>query len=181
MRKRLSKLALAALLAVATALVGVSVTAEPASAASYTSCVQSPSDANCTGVQIGKGDLCWTGSYIVPASGAIIYPNVYGYHFETDLMYSPSCESNFSYTHLTSGSGICCSSSVPVSTKVRRYSGTDGPYVMEHGGWITVPYLAKAGDPGTYVLSPLVYSPHNAAQACISTQSNDQLDCTAAL
>lgn len=64
-----------------------------------------------------------------------------------------------------------------VSNKVRRNSGPDGGYVMQHAGWATM--WSWSG--GVEVLSPLVYSPNNAAAACVSTRANDQAACTSYL
>ena len=91
-----------------------------------------------------------------------------GWTFETWLDYSPLCKSNFTYTQ------VIVTGPLPyyVSNKVRRGPGPDGPYVMEHAGWL---WPGIVGQP---FASALVYSPHNTAQSCLSTNTSDQIQCT---
>lgn len=68
---------------------------------------------------------------------------------------------------------------MPFSDKVRRHAGgPDGPYLMEHAGWQTA--SPTSGDVYS-AISPMVYSPHNTAQACFSTRADDQVIYTAYL
>jgi len=140
-----------------------------APASSENGCINNPSNANCNGVGISESGSCWATSYVVaPNTGGKVFWGTNGYSFETDLRYSTACQSNFSVTMLL-GSGI---GTYSYSGKVRREAGPDGGYLMEHGGWITYPF--GSGD----VLSPLVYAPHNTAQACGSNSASDQVACT---
>ena len=138
---------------------------------SENSCINNSSNANCNGVWINESGACFASSYIVgPSSGGEYFYSENGYTFETDLRYSTACHSNFSVTTLTQpGTGV-----YQFSGKVRRAAGYDGGYLMEHGGT----YTAYPWSGGAVVISPLVYSPDNSAQACFSNNSNDQVGCT---
>jgi hypothetical protein len=143
-----------------------------AASASEGNCANDPSNGNCDGAWISEGGPCWDTSYIVqPDNGGEYFYSQNGYSFETDLRYSTSCDSNFSVTTVTATPAFGV---YDFSGKVRRAAGPDGPYLMEHGGW----YLAYPWSGGAVVISPLVYAPDNAAQACFSNQSNDQVGCT---
>jgi hypothetical protein len=140
-------------------------------ASSESNCAANSSNNNCNGVWISQTGPCWTSSYVVkPNNGGVTYWGSNGYQFETDLRYSTTCHSNFSVTTMVQwGIGL-----YHYSGKVRRYAGKDGGYLMEHGGWLT------AGlDTNVAILSPLVYSPDNVAQACGSNNDSDQVSCTA--
>jgi hypothetical protein len=139
--------------------------------ASADNCANNPSNSNCNGAWITESGACWDSSYIVqPTGGGEYFFSQNGYTFETDLRYSTGCKSNFSVTTVTAtGSGW-----YDFSGKVRRAAGADGPYLMEHGGW----YRAYPWSGGAVVISPLVYSPDNADQACFSNSGNDQVGCT---
>ena len=134
------------------------------------SCFDSPSNSNCDGAPVAEFGTCWTGSYVVhpDTGGEFFYFD--DYLFETDLRYSPGCKSNFAVTTVTA-TGI---EPYDFSNKIRRAAGADGPYLMEHGGW----YKAWPWSTGAIVISPLVYSPDDTAQACFSNDSNDQVGCT---
>lgn len=141
--------------------------AAPARAADENFCIAAPNNANCDGLWIQEGDTCWLGSKVLQT----VYTSDRGWIFETDLRWSQTCQSNFSVTRVLQGGPWY----YEYSGKVRRGSGPDGPYLMEHGGWYTAaPWGTNAVD----VLSPLVYAPHNLAQACFSIRANDQATCT---
>jgi hypothetical protein len=161
---------LPAALAAAT-LTSVTVLATPASAASSQNCANSPSNGNCDNVPVSKGDPCWNSAYAVaPNSGGTFYYNDNGWQFKTSLMYSTICKSNFTYTVVTATNfGV-----YNVSNKIRRGSGPDGGYLMYHGPWITMYQWSG----GSEVISPMVYSPNNAAESCLSNNSNDQVACS---
>jgi hypothetical protein len=149
---------LAALIIAMVALVGLS--AAPAQAASLNECMRSPGNTTCNGYQLTKNDYCWQDSYVVTRTP---YTDG-GWQFDVQLRYSRACQSNFAYVEKISGWGW-----YEYSSKVRRASGPDGGYAMVHAGW------TNGGD---WSLSPIVYSPNNQAQACISTRANDQAMCT---
>jgi hypothetical protein len=162
------------ILAVAiSALTMLSVSALPASASPPNDfqCSIQPNNANCDGAPIVKGDTCWYYSYVV-AQFDYIDPND-GWHFRTQLRYSPPCESNFAYTELI---GYGNTPGYTVSNKVRRASGPDGGYLMYHAAWYT--FLNNITPLGTDFLSPLVYAPNNLAEACLSNLTSDQIWCT---
>ena len=138
--------------------------AAPARAASEDLCIAFHDDADCSGVQVYEGDVCFLNSQILDSRSYVDA----GWSFEIDLRYSPQCHSNFSVTHAYGGPFP-----YEYSGKVRRYAGPDGPYLMEHADWTwgEGPYHPD-------VLSPLVYAPRNLAQACFSSRANDQFPCT---
>lgn len=148
-------------------------TTDTALASNAQTCARRPSAANCDGVQVTLGDACESSAYPVNVPGsAVTFADNDGYTFWTVVMYSPQCKSNYAYTF---------TSVVPLwplwydfSNKIRREPGPDGPYLMEHAPW----YKVIAGTGGMGIYSPLVYSPHNKAQACFSNDSNDQIACT---
>jgi hypothetical protein len=136
-------------------------------------CASRPSAANCDGVQVTQGDACDNGAYPVNVPGSqVTFADNDGYTFWTVVMYSPQCKSSYAYTFTSvvhwwpPWYGF--------SNKIRRGPGADGPYLMEHAPW----YKVIAGTGGYGIFSPLVYSPHNKAQACFSNDSNDQIACT---
>lgn len=153
--------------------------AQPAfAAASSQACYDNPSAANCDGATIDVGvfsnDLCFNDSYSLTykygytgANFTWSDPIDIGWTFETWLDYSPICKSNFTYTEVTHiGAGV-----YQVRNKIRRAPGPDGGYLMEEGPF---QYVVL----GEVIGSPMVYSPDNAAQSCLSTTSNDQVACT---
>lgn len=146
----------------------IAVNAAPARAADEDFCIASPSNGNCNGLWIQEGDACWLGSKVLQSTN---YGNQ-GWIFETDLRWSGPCQSNFSVTRVIQAGPL----PYEYSGKVRRGSGPDGPYLMEHGGWWLAGPFGAGGTPD--VLSPLVYAPNNLAQACFSTRANDQATCT---
>jgi hypothetical protein len=156
------------------ALAGAANAAPAQPMATENGCISGPSNGNCNGVWIDEGGACFASSYIVqPNNGGKYFYSQNGYTFETDLRYSTACKSNFSVTTLTQpGTGV-----YQFSGKVRRAAGPDGPYLMEHGGT----YTAYPWSGGAVVISPLVYSPNNQAQACFANNSNDQVGCTSLL
>jgi hypothetical protein len=156
-------------MAAATLAGGISMAAGSAYASSISSCASAPSNGNCNGAAEHEGDACWGSAYIVGASGTNYYSDM-GYTFVTNLWYSRNCKSNFAVTTVTATGPL----EYNLANKVRRGSGPDGPYLMEHAGIIDMfPWSS-----GSKVISPLVYSPHNVAEACVSTDSNDQAGCT---
>ncbi|WP_194905397.1 hypothetical protein [Catenulispora rubra] len=165
-RKTVAPIALAA-----AALTSVAVLAPTASAASSQNCANSPSNGNCDNVPVSKGDPCWNSAYpVAPTKGGTFYYNDNGWQFKTELMYSTTCKSNFTYTVVTqTGGGV-----YNVSNKIRRGSGPDGGYLMYHGPWI----LMYPWSGGSEVISPMVYSPDNPAASCLSNNSNDQVACS---
>lgn len=150
------------------ALLGITFpSAANAATASETTCAAVPGNDNCDGVWINETGTCWDSSYVVAS-----FPYADGsWQFETDLRYSTVCETNFSVTTLTATAVV---GYYEFSGKVRREAGPDGAYVMEHGG----SYRAYPWSGGAAVISPMVYSPDNLAQACFSNDSNDQVKCT---
>ena len=171
MRRALKSLVLAGMVAV-TAVTGVAVSGGTADAATIGSCATAPGNGNCNGAQVQIGDACWDSAKVVPAATTAYYSDS-GYSFKTELWYSKLCQSNFAVTTVM-GTG---SLTFQVSNKIRRYAGSDGPYLMLHAGWT----LMWPWSTGALVISPLIYSPHNTAQGCISTTSDDNAVCTLAV
>jgi hypothetical protein len=136
-------------------------------AASESNCANSPSNGTCNGVHISTNGPCAVSSYVISS----IITSDLGFTFKTSLAYSPTCKSNFAQTEVIFTGPL----GYEFSTKVRRSSGPDGPYLMEHADW----EVAFASSFGLAIWSPLVYSPDNTAQACFSNRSNDQVKCTA--
>jgi hypothetical protein len=177
MRRQLQVLGIASALTIMAAA-GLGASAGPAMAAEPDSaCASSASNANCDGVTVtlNSDDVCWNDArpVHVPGNGQVSY-DANGYKFTTYLMYSPTCKSNFA---LTTGINDSAANTMTFSNKVRRHAGgPDGPYLMEHAGWHTA--FPSSGDVYSSI-SPMVYSPDNTAQACISTPADDQAACTA--
>ena len=173
-RKRvIVRLVMVSLLSVAMMAIGLVVVTGPASAASITDCNNHPGNTNCNGAQVVMNDACWNSSYVVgPTVGGEFTFADGPWQFRTELRYSTTCQSNFAATQVTTTG--CCP--YEVSNKIRRLDGPNGAYLMEHGPWITM-YLWSGG---SWVLSPLVWSPTNKAQACVSTRNNDQAQCSVA-
>jgi hypothetical protein len=143
--------------------------AAPASAASAAGCAAAPSNNNCNNVRISPGDACWNSSYTVESR---LYwdPIDIGWGFTTELMYSIDCQVNWARTTVTTtGVGV-----YSVSNKIRRGATPYWPYLMFHGPWITMYEWSV----GAQVISPMVWSPFNPAQACLSNGISDQVDCT---
>lgn len=160
-----------------------------ASGPSETACAAAPSNAACDGANLADAfdGICWVDSgtshdsYVVnerygdPVDWNFPAPNS-SWKVVTQLYYSPNCKTNWAVTYLNGGED-CSASNPPVwSTKVRRVAGPDGGYEMWHAAWNT------GCDPGPYgsgvAISPMVYAPDNAAQACTSLSSDDQIKCT---
>jgi hypothetical protein len=148
----------------------LSVSALPASASppNDSLCAAVPSNGNCDGAPIQKYDTCWNYSY------QVAYFDYFdqGWDIRTELRYSTICESNFAYTELIKVGNTV---GYHLSNKIRRASGPDGGYLMYHAAWYTWFYFTP---PGTDFLSPLVYAPDNAAEACLSNDTSDQIACT---
>lgn len=180
MRKRIGKLVLASVLALST-ITGTAAAAQAAphsvraAAADVNTCYNHPSDANCSGAPVDtnplNGDPCFADSYSLTYeygyAGANFTYSDQGWTFETWLDYSPACKSNFTYTKVTGFGPL----PYQVANKVRRSAGPDGGYLMEHSDWRFPAWKQSFA-------SPLVYSPDNTAQACLSTMSSDQIQCT---
>jgi hypothetical protein len=173
-RRLLSTIALAAVASGA----AVAISAPPASAAaSISACLAAVksgapipvADAACTGAQIARHDGCWDPSVLLP--GATFDTADLGFHFRTTLRWSSQCRSNFAVTEII-GIDTLHSPIYDFATKVRRYDGPDGPYVMQQSPW------RSGGNVGDLAISPLVYSPDNPAQACFVTRANAQVNCT---
>jgi Protein of unknown function (DUF2690) len=171
---------LCALLTAAAAAAALMVTA-PAAEASSTPCVDAPDNTNCNGVspfqEDSAGYLCANRSaYAVPYGSPddAWYVDNHLVEYEIQLWYSPTCGTNWAEV-IATGNGT--SGSVSFSAKVRRYAGADGGYLMEHAATYTRNNI-------TYqqIYSPMVYSPDNLAQACLSlppfTGTPDQISCT---
>lgn len=181
--RRTFRLAVLVTLLAAALLVVAAATAVPARATgpSETACHTSPSNGNCNGATFSDtfDGICWTSdSYAVNERyGNTLYwtfPSPYtDWTAYTQLWYSPECKVNWAVTFLYYEN---CAENPVWSTKVRRYSGPDGGYIMLHAQWLT------GCNPGTYgagvAVSPMVYAPDNLAQACASFTSNDQYVCT---
>ncbi|MEV4471079.1 hypothetical protein AB0K12_17825 [Nonomuraea sp. NPDC049419] len=150
---------------------GILLSATPSNAADIAACRNAPGDANCTGAQIKRHDACWENSRVVAARA---YSEL-GWNFLTTLRWSQQCQSNFAVTELTS-LDILHSPYYELRNKVRRHAGPNGPYRMLYAPWARL-----TGDVGSLVISPLVWSPTNPAEACLSIRSNDQVVCTEAI
>jgi hypothetical protein len=150
-------------------------TAGRAAAADANSCYNAPSNSTCNGAPVDvnplDNDPCFADSYSLTYQygypGASFKYSDQGWTFETWLDYSPACQSNFTYTEVIQVGPL----PYHVSNKVRRAAGPDGGYLMEHADWY-FPALWQS------FASPLVYSPDNTAQSCLSTNTNDQVQCT---
>ena len=160
--RMLRTLTLAPLLTAVVGMLALVALARPASAASLNDCMNAPGNGTCNGYQLTKNDYCWRDSYNVTS---VSYDDG-DWHFIVYLRYSKACKSNFAYVDQI---GRPIVGVYNFAAKVRRGAGADGPYVMQHG-----PFSQTLSD----AISPLVYSPNNPAQACISTNSNDQAKCT---
>jgi hypothetical protein len=149
--------------------------------ASTVPCVDQPSNGNCNGQYPGQSDgtySCFDDAYVVPYdNGDFVEYDTNGWEFIVTLWYSPRCQSNWAQV---SADGQSSSSGITYSTKVRRYAGQDGSYLLEHGGEGV--YYGQPFSWGPDAYSPMVYSPHNLAQACLSlppySGTPDQIACT---
>jgi hypothetical protein len=169
MRRHLKSLVLAGIVAI-TMVTGIAMSGGTAHAATIGACASGASNDNCNGAQVHVGDACWDSARVVPVAGTTVYYPDSGYSFKTELWYSKLCKSNFAVTTVIT-TGLL---PYQVSDKIRRGPGPDGPYLMLHADWIQMyPWST-----GAMVISPLVYSPDNPAQACVSTRSDDQALCT---
>src|SRR5690348_9517333 len=179
-RRLLSRLVGVALVSALLSTFGVVAFVQPAAAASIQACASFPSDANCTGAIVTTDDVCWRKDathYSYPLDYFLF--DQFGYHFETDLYWSPTCLSNFAVTTFLYVDGILPPPTYTFSNKVRRYvsPNTGLPYVMLAAPWTTVSAFNR-DDIGITIFSPLVFSPNNPAQACLRIQSDDQVRCT---
>lgn len=144
-----------------------------AHAASESACKASPSNANCTGAVLHYQDgICWdSNAYVVNNDYSNTWTDpVTGWSYTTVLFYSPDCKTNWADTIVAYADP---NNTGYFATKVRRYAGTDGGYVMEHSAFVS----AAPGTYGARAVSPMVYSPNNPAQACGSTTGDDNMSC----
>jgi hypothetical protein len=158
--------------------------AAPARAASTPStplCMSKPNDADCDGVSSfqadGQGTTCRDSAYPVPGNDpdTVYYTQLNELEtYSVTLWYSTKCGTNWAEVDAL-GNG---DSGVAFAAKVRRAGNANAGYLMEHGG---PDVLLLAGETGT-AYSPMVYAPHNEAQACLSlppfSGSPDQIACT---
>jgi hypothetical protein len=133
-------------------------------------CWKSPSNATCDGVTPDPDSYCYKDAYPVKldsdGSKYWQYPGT-NWWFTTELMYSPHCKSNWAVTDTENPDP---STNGQFSAKIRRFAGHDGPYMMKQA-----PYQLLTGYQLGDATSPMIYSPHNLAQAC---GSNDDRTCT---
>lgn len=154
---------------------------EAAARPTATTCATSPSNSTCNGASIVQTDgwRCTANSWSVPKGNPDIRRyNVNGWQFSVELKYSETCKSNWAVVTANPTPGH--SSWESVGNKVRRAAGQDGGYVMEHYNNCQCGTVVSTGD--EIIQSPLVYSPHNLAQACLSLSpysgTPDQIVCT---
>ncbi len=155
-------------------------------AASSTPCVDAPGNSNCNGASPEQADaagkICWdSNAYPVPKGHpdrrSYTDPQT-GFSYVISLWYSPTCGTNWARVD-ASGSGAFAIHAT-FSAKVRRYpGGGDGGYLIERQD--PPPTLSQGQS--LSVVSPMVYSPDNLAQACLRlppfTGTPDQISCTA--
>lgn len=150
-------------------------------ASATTACYSSPNNTDCNGVsphQTVSGSSCWDDAYLVPLNNPAVAdytdPKT-GWEYVTALAYSPHCHTNWAEVTAWSHYNSTAFASAQVSAKVRRYDGSDGGYLMEHmSGWVTL----SLSQYEVLIISPMVYSPDNPAQACVSLPNDDQASCT---
>lgn len=172
------------LVTVVSAVGAVAATPGAAHAASEGSCRTShtyTTQGNCNGATVSVNDqVCWDSSaYPVPKGnvvGSRYDPRFMAgdWQYGVNVWYSPTCQTNWAVARVTGGNQTQCG--VSVSTKIRRLDGSDGGYQMWHAGW-TATCAYGAG----IIVSPMVWSPDNQAQACGSLTSDDQVACTVPL
>jgi Protein of unknown function (DUF2690) len=152
--------------------------AAPAANATVVTCYDAPSNATCNGVSPNQGDPegrdCWLDAYRV-GTGLVGFDQREDYdgtsdtQYYVELWYSPTCGTNWSEVDASTYLGAT------FSTKVRRYAGPNGGYLLEHAQ--TFDFLPRENG---RIYSPMVYAPANKAQACLSLPNNDQVVCTRA-
>lgn len=183
MKPRISvfRLAAAGLVAAAVTLVAVPGVAHAASESSCRTSHTYATQSNCNGAPVSVGDgVCWDSSaYPVPkgqVTGPAYDPRFMAgdWEYGVNVWYSPTCQTNWAVARVTGGNQTQCG--VSVATKIRREDGPDGPYQIWHSAWTTTcAYNASI------IVSPMVWSPDNLAQACGSLASDDQKVCTVPL
>lgn len=148
-----------------------------ANASSEGSCRASHTNNNCDGAPVSVSDgVCWdSNAYPVPEKtlgyADVAYFWAGDWKYGTEVWYSPDCQTNWAVAYVAGGNQTQCG--ISVSTKVRRYAGADGGYLMYQAYWGSTCSMNSS-----IIVSPMVWAPDNPAQACGRLSSNDQVVCT---
>ncbi|NUP48001.1 MAG: hypothetical protein HOW97_11910 [Catenulispora sp.] len=169
-----------ALAPAATASATATATAAASSYADY-NCSVYRSNAACDNVKVthDSNDPCWADSYSV--GNRTLYPEPNGWKFGLQLRYSNTCQTNFTYVWVIAGPDG--TPSIDYSAKVRRSSANlpghpnDGPYMMVHAPTVTASFYYVIPTGTMEVLSPMIWSPDNYGQECMTLPSDDNYYC----